>query len=66
MGIMVYSLYYGNYGIFLINYGNYGIFLINYGNYGIFLIVGHAGFCPSSVGLSGLELIRAYGSKVGS
>ena len=56
MGIMVYSLY----------YGNYGIFLINYGNYGIFLIVGHAGFCPSTVGLSGLELIRAYGSKVGS
>ena len=23
---------------------------LNYGNYGIFLIVGHAGFCPSTVG----------------
>ena len=49
MGIMVYSLNYGNYCIFLINYGNYGIFLINYGNYGIFLIMGSAGFCPSTV-----------------
>ena len=39
MGIMVYSLY----------YGNYGIFLINDGNYGIFLIMAHAGFCPSAV-----------------
>ena len=25
---------------------------LNYGNYGIFLIMGHAGFCPSAVGLS--------------
>ena len=24
---------------------------LNYGNYGIFLIMGHAGFCPSTVGL---------------
>ena len=23
---------------------------LNYGNYGIFLIMGHAGFCPSTVG----------------
>ena len=22
---------------------------LNYGNYGIFLIMGHAGFCPSTV-----------------
>ena len=26
---------------------------LNYGNYGIFLIMGHAGFCPSTVGLMG-------------
>ena len=25
---------------------------LNYGNYGIFLIMGHAGFCPSTVGPS--------------
>ena len=25
---------------------------LNYGNYGIFLIMGHAGFCPSTVVLS--------------
>ena len=25
--------------------------LLNYGNYGIFLIMGHAGFCPSTVGV---------------
>ena len=25
---------------------------LNYGNYGIFLIMGNAGFCPSTVGLS--------------
>ena len=24
---------------------------LNYGNYGIFLIMGHAGFCPSTVGV---------------
>ena len=24
---------------------------LKYGNYGIFLIVGHAGFCPSTVGV---------------
>ena len=46
----IFLIIYGNYGIFLIIYGNYGIFLIIYGNYGIFLIMGHAGFCPSTVG----------------
>ena len=25
---------------------------LNYGNYGIFLIMGHEGFCPSTVALT--------------
>ena len=31
---------------------------LNYGNYGIFLIMGHAGFCPSTVGAHTLDLNR--------
>ena len=27
---------------------------LNYGNYGIFLIMGHAGFCPSTVVMGSL------------
>ena len=29
---------------------------LNYGNYGIFLIMGHAGFCPSTVAIKGSNL----------
>ena len=28
---------------------------LNYGNHGIFLIMGHAGFCPSTVGFGAIE-----------
>ena len=34
---------------------------LNYGNYGIFLIMGHAGFCPSTVGLKIAEAGRHVG-----
>ena len=35
---------------------------LNYGNYGIFLIMGHAGFCPSTVVLVEL-LSRGQGTN---
>ena len=34
---------------------------LNYENYGIFLIMGHAGFCPSTV--EGLEALALAGQK---
>ena len=41
---------------------------LNYGNYGIFLIMGHAGFCPSTVtrtsdAKSGVMKGKALGQK---
>ena len=33
---------------------------LNYGNYGIFLIMGHAGFCPSTVVWEGSQVHQLW------
>ena len=36
---------------------------LNYGNYGIFLIMGHAGFCPSTVGMESRRVLSSTGLR---